>query len=144
MMDDTPVKASWFYMDESEKIKLNWFLFEYACTLYSHIKRSNTVALNRWKSRRSNKQLAEFSAYLAKRMRQSVYDMLESRTDVIVGDEEYICDYCHGNTHEENDAIMDVAEDAWGELLEICSACATHCISERDEYCTMFDEMETT
>ena len=143
MFDDTPIKSTWFYIHESEKTKLNWFLYEYACTLYVHMKGSNNEVLQRWKSKRSNKHLAEFCAYFSKRMKQSIYDRLDGLTVATVGDEDYIFDLCHTNTAEENGAILDVVETSWDELLAICEICPARCISERDEYCTLFDRMDT-
>jgi len=142
MFDDTPIRTTWFYIHGSEKTKLNWFLYEYACTLYVHMRGSKCEVLQRWKSKRSNKQLAEFCAYFSKRMKQSIYDRLDGLTVATVGNEDYIFDLCHTNTAAENGAILDVVESSWDELLAVCEICPTRCISERDEYCTMFDRMD--
>jgi hypothetical protein len=143
MLDDTPIKSSWFYIHESERTKLNWFLYEYACTLYMHMKGGKNEVLQRWKSRRSNKQLAEFCAYFSKRMKQSIYDRLSGLTVATVGNEDYVFDLCHTNTAEENGAILDVVESSWDELLAVCEICPERCISERDEYSAFFDRMES-
>ena len=139
MIDDTPIKASWFYWDDSEKTKFNWFLYEYACTLYDHIRRSKNETLNRWRAKHSNKQVAEFCAYFSKRMRQSVLDSIARHAKETIGDEEYICDYCHTNTLDENGAILETAVSAWSELLEICVICPERCITERDNRSMFFD-----
>ena len=139
MIDDTPIKASWFYWDDSEKTKFNWFLYEYACTLYDHIRRSKNETLNRRRAKRSNKQVAEFCAYFSKRMRQSVLDSIARHAKETIGDEEYICDYCHTNTLDENGAILETAVSAWSELLEICVICPERCITERDNRSMFFD-----
>jgi len=143
MFDDTPIKSSWFYIHESEKTKLAWFLYEYACTLYMHMKSSRSEVLQHWKSKRSNKQLAEFCAYFSKRMKQSIYDILDGLPVVTVGNEDYVFDLCHTNTPAEIGAILEVAGSSWDELLAVCEICPTRCISERDEYCTMFDRMDS-
>jgi|DewCreStandDraft_4_1066084.scaffolds.fasta_scaffold19086_3 uncharacterized Fe-S radical SAM superfamily protein PflX len=140
MKIDPPIKASWFYMFESEKTKFNWFCYEYACTLYDHIRKSGR--LKKWRSERSDLQIAEFCAYFAKRMKQSVLDKLAERTDATTADEEYIADYCHENTHSQNMAIMDVAGEAWDELLSSCETCPNRCISERHARSKFFDRME--
>jgi uncharacterized Fe-S radical SAM superfamily protein PflX len=129
-------------MNESEKVKLNWFLYEYACTLMGHLSRSRRKALTKWKSHRSEEQIAEFCAYFSKRMRQSILDKLAGKTDETEADEEYICDYCHTNTHNENVAILEVAGKAWDELLDSCVVCPNRCISERNIRCDFFDRME--
>ena len=139
---ESPVQATWFYMDAGEKIKFNWFLYEYACDLYEGIKRSRKNALRKWKSQRSEIQIAEFCAYFSKRMRQSVTDKLAGLTEETEADEEFICDYCHTNTHSENVAILEVAGKVWEELLDVCVACPNRCVSERYRYSEFFDRMD--
>jgi uncharacterized Fe-S radical SAM superfamily protein PflX len=137
---EPPIKASWFYVFKSEKIKFNWFCYEYACTFYEYIMKSEK--LKKWRSRRSELQIAEFCAYFAKRMKQAVLDKLAGLTDATTSDEEYIADYCHENSHSQNALIMDVAGEAWEQLLSSCVTCPTRCISERYEKCELFDRME--
>jgi uncharacterized Fe-S radical SAM superfamily protein PflX len=76
-------------------------------------------------------------------MKQIIYDGLEGRSEVTIGNEDYIFDYCHTNTAAEIGALLEVAESAWDELLSICEICPARCISERDEYCALFDGMES-
>ncbi|HOJ12713.1 MAG TPA: hypothetical protein PK733_19280 [Clostridiales bacterium] len=140
MKIDPPIKAKWFYMFASEKIKFNWFCYEYACMLYDHIRKSER--LKKWKSERSDLQVAEFCAYFAKRMKQAVLDKLNGLTDATTADEEYIADYCHENTHKQNLIIMDIAGEAWDELLSSCEVCPNRCISERYARSEFFDRME--
>jgi hypothetical protein len=143
MTTESPVKASWFYKNETEKIKMNWFLYEYACKIYDNIKTSKNIVLTKWKSKRNNKQLAEFCAYLAKRTRRNIRSEFVSNIDEeIVTIDEFIQDYCHTNSEFEDDAIADICEDAWIELIESCSICPTSCINEMQAYCDMFDEIE--
>ena len=43
MSFDPPIKAEWFYTDEREKIKINWFCFEYALEFYTFIMDSKAL-----------------------------------------------------------------------------------------------------
>ena len=36
--------------------------------------------------------------------------------------------------------MTDVTSDAWDEMLSICEVCPNRCISEKDAYCTQFDD----
>ena len=36
--------------------------------------------------------------------------------------------------------MLDAISKPWDELLSVCETCPTRCISEKDAYCTMFDE----
>lgn len=103
---------------------------------------SRNKTLVRWRSLRSKEQIAEFCAYFAKRMRLSVKYQLAGATKETEFDDFYASDYCHTNTQRENDAIIEVAQEAWLELLDTCSVCPCRCISERYEPCGFFDRME--
>jgi hypothetical protein len=143
MKTEKLIPASWFYNDESQKIKMNWFLYEYALKIYDLIKASPDKRLTKWKSQRSNKQLAEFCAYLAKRTKRNIHSKPVSNPDEeIITIDEFIWDYCHSNTEFEDDAIADITETAWLELLESCRVCPTRCISEMNAKCELFDRME--
>ena len=135
------MKSFWFYHSDGEKTKLNWFLYEYACKLYEDIKYSHIKALSKWKSQRSDVQIAEFSAYFAKRMRQSVDNQLAGLSTGTEIDEEYIRDYCHTNTRRENEAMIEIASDSWVGLLDTCVTCPCRCVSERYRRSEFFDRM---
>jgi len=139
---DSPVKASWFYTLKNEKIKFNWFCFEFACKYYEHLIKTNNKKLKKWLSKRSGLQVAEYCAYFSKRMKLSVINRLAGITEETIADEEYISDYCHTNKHSENTALIEVAEEAWDELTEVCVTCPTRCVSERYAWCEFFDRME--
>ena len=74
----------------------NWALYELALKIYDHIQDSKLKPLQRWKSRHSKKQLAEFSAYYAKRMQVSILENLNGSGIVALYDI-YLTDYCHTN-----------------------------------------------
>ncbi|MGB2728945.1 MAG: hypothetical protein WBD09_10815 [Halobacteriota archaeon] len=38
------------------------------------------------------------------------------------------------------DKMLDAIEEAWDEQLSFCEVCPTRCVTEKDVYCTMFDE----
>jgi hypothetical protein len=143
MIVETLIKASWFYTCENEKNKMNWLLYEYACKLYEHIDECQNKTIAKWRAQRSNERIAEFCAYFAKRMRQNIHsrDADVSPDDAITADE-FIRDYWHANTRRETEALADVGEAAWLELLKSCSACPTGCLNAMSERCDIFDRME--
>lgn len=139
---DEQMPTRWFYIYEGEKTTFNWFLYEYACKLHESVAASKRKALKQWKSRRSDENVAEFCAYFSKRMRQSVYDVQDGKTEGAVFLDRYVSDYSHDATLPEIDAIMEVACKAWKELLISCSRCPTGCLADPDDYCEMFDRIE--
>ena len=144
MKVDTLIPATWFYMDEDEKLKINWFLYEYACKLFEYFERSRKKGLTKWRARLADAQLAEFCAYFAKRMRATVY-MMHLQVDeemVALSDEKYIRDYCHENTSAENAALLLICEAALIDLLEVCASCPVRCLDDMHSRCEIFDRME--
>jgi uncharacterized Fe-S radical SAM superfamily protein PflX len=137
---DPPIKAEWFYKDESEKTKINWFCFEYALEFYTFIMKSE--ALRKYRARNSSEEIAAFCAYFAKRMKKSVYDQLAKITPEVIIDEEYIADYYPKNTQCQNIVFIYVAGEAWDNLLSVCEVCPTRCISEREKRSEFFDRYE--
>lgn len=134
---DPPIKAEWFYTDESERTKINWFCFEYALEFYTFIMKSK--AMQKYRARNSNEEIAAFCSYFAKRMKKSVYDQLARITPEVIIDEEYIADYYPKNTQRQNIVFIGVAGEAWDSLLSVCEICPTRCISEREKRSEFFD-----
>lgn len=139
MKDVSPIDSSWFCTPDAEKLKYNWFIFEFACDLYFQIKHSKIEALCKWRSRRNNKQLAEFCAYFAKRIRRSTLEVFAEIIDEIEIKDEFVYDYCHTNTASETAAIVSVATDTWKELYEICLVCPSDCTNRYYDKCIFFD-----
>jgi hypothetical protein len=40
------------------------------------------------------------------------------------------------------DKMLDVLSKAWDENLSLCEVCPNRCISEKDEYCSLFNDKE--
>jgi hypothetical protein len=142
MKVESLIPASWFYIDDSEKTKENWFLYESACKFYEFIDSSQSEALLKWKAKRSDEQVAEFCAYFAKRMRPGILNSYYDNVDDDLLHNIYIRDYCHGNTRSENAAIMEICDAAMIELLESCVVCPVRCLDDIDARCALFDRME--
>ena len=134
------ILASWFYTYDFEKTKFNWFCYEYALNLYDFVK--GIKKLKKWRQGMTDMEIANFCAYFAKRMKKSVEDRLAGITEETEADEEYLSDYCHTNTRQQNAILLKVAGEAWEQLLSVCVTCPTRCLSERFLPCEFFDRME--
>jgi hypothetical protein len=139
---ETLIPASWFYVDEIGKTKLNWLIYEYALILFDHVKGSRKKALAKWKPHQSEERIAEFCAHYAKRMKLSIRARQDGSEAGVIMPEYFVSDYWHTNTRLENRAIMEIAHAAWSEKLQICTVCNGGCISEGDMWCEFFDRME--
>lgn len=63
------VNAVNFYKDDGDKVKLNWFLYEYANLLHMKIAASSKLA--RYRKLYSEDQIAAFCVYFSKRLRKA-------------------------------------------------------------------------
>ena len=142
MKSEKLIPTTWFYKDDNEKIKLNWFLYEYACDFFDLLCADKTKRIADWKSNLTDVQIAEFSAYYAKRMKPSIVDFLEQNSRTIKIYDEYLSDYCHTNTRRENAVISKIGSLAWDKMVHSCAVCPTKCLDEPGEYCELFDRME--
>jgi hypothetical protein len=138
--NDSLIKKEWFYHNDSEKTKLNWFLYEVALEYQVFIKRSQS--LEGYRKKHSEKNIARFCTYYAKRMKKSVLEQLAGLTDATILDEEYIADFYPKNTSRQNALLMQVAFDAWDSLLAVCENCPSRCLSEKDRLSDFFDFYE--
>jgi hypothetical protein len=142
MKSEELIHASWFYTKDYEKIKLNWFIYELALMHFDHIEACQENAFKKWKTQRTDKQIAEFCAYFAKRMKPSWIDYLDGKTEIDEVRLCYISDYCHWNTKGETDIILQINGIATADLLATCKVCPCGCLSEPYMPCEFFDRME--
>ena len=140
-MDDS-IKAESFYQDNGDKIKLNWFCYEYANNLYSAIKSSKK--LDRYITGRSPAQIADFCLYYAKRMRKSVYDRQTGKSGSIEISTRYVVEYDPKCSRKQAQALIEAAQSAWEETTFGCSVCPNRCLSEAFELTSMFDSLAKT
>ena len=140
MEDD--VKAGNFYQDNGDKIKMNWFCYEYANNLYSFIKSSKK--LDQYRTQNSPAQIADFSLYFAKRMRKSIYDMQTGKSDGIAINAQYIYEYNPKISIKQVQALIEAAWSAWDDTTLGCSVCSNQCLSEAFELTPMFDNLANT
>jgi hypothetical protein len=135
-----PIKAEYFYADESEKTKLNWFCYEYAFVLYNNIRKGAT--LKKYRKKHTQDKIVDFCVYFSKIMKKSIYEKLGGLVEYTTIYEEYVEDYYPLNTRRENSVLLGAAVKAWDELLSNCVVCPNRCISEMNEKCMLFDRLD--
>jgi hypothetical protein len=127
-----------FYTNEKDKIKLNWFLFEYAAELDSHIKRPLRKRLKRKNIDR--RKIAEFCIYYSKTMKGEILDKLSGRIENVSLSYHAIEDFFPHLNDKLVDDLLTSAFDAWDSITSMCVKCPTRCISEKDYKAPMFDD----
>ncbi len=143
-MELDKVRAENFYQDGGDKVKLNWFLYEYANLLYTKISASSKLA--RYKKLQSPEQITAFCVYFSKRLKKSIFDMQTGRSKGIAFDGKYVYEFYPKNSFEQTQALLDAAMGAWEEQLKGCAVCPSKCLMDEYAYeiTDMFDSLEKT
>jgi len=134
----SPIKPASFYSSEGEKIKLNWFCYELSMGIYDDMKEDLGKRLKKHKI--GDEALAEFSIYVSKKMKDIILQKLSGRIEKVYFSYEMIESYFPNLNDRMVNKMLDVISKTWDTLLSVCETCPTRCISEKDAYCTMFNE----
>ena len=136
------VAAKNFYKDRGDKIKQNWFLYEYSNILFSKIAESPQLA--QYRKKHTEEDIAEFCVYYSKRLRLSIFNANIGKNKGVTINGRYIYEFYPGNTYAQTQRLLEVASDAWQEHIQACSACTNGCIQDGFEITDMFDNLENT
>jgi hypothetical protein len=134
------IKPTSFYSSEHEKTKLNWFCYELAVGINDEIKENLGKRLTKYKI--DDKAIAKFSIYISKKMKDIILQKLSGRIEKVYFSYEMVETYFPNLSDRLVNKILDAISKAWDFLLSICETCPTRCISEKEVYCTMFDDKD--
>jgi len=139
ILGDHLIKPTSFYSDEHEKTKLNWFCYQLALSFYLAVTSKLGKKLEK-RYRIDEEEIADFSIYFAKRMKEIILQKLSGEIETVYFSYDLVEAYFPTLSDRMVDKMLDAIAEAWDELLSICESCPNRCVTERDEYCTMFDE----
>ena len=128
-----------FFSSETDKTKINWFLFEYAAEFDYKIKKTLRTKLKRKKI--GNKQIAEFCIHYAKHMKKEILDKLSGNVENVSLSYQPIEDFFPLLHDKLVDKLLTAAGEAWESITSMCVNCPTRCISEKDQKAPMFDDL---
>jgi len=137
-LGDDLIQPTSFYSAEHEKTKLNWFCYEIALSFEHTIKHKLEKRLRR--RRIYDEDIAEFSIYFAKEMKGIILQKLSGEIENVYFSHDMVEAYFPLLKDKLVNKILDALVEAWDEQLSVCEICPTRCVSEKDVYCTMFDE----
>jgi len=141
-MSRDKVTADNFYKDNGDKIKQNWFLYEFSNVLFSKIeKRENLTA---YRKKHSEENISAFCVYFSKRLRQSINNAEKKKVSGVTLNGSYIYEFYPNNTYAQTQKLLDAAGEAWEEHLLVCSCCPNQCLIDGFEPTNMFDNLEKT
>ena len=87
-----------------------------------------------------DKALAGFCVHYAKQMKGQVLDRVSGKTANVRIDYEEIEAMLPTVGDRLVDQLLTKAAEAWDSQVDACCTCATRCISEKEQRCTMFDD----
>lgn len=136
--DYSKIEPWHFFSNEKEKTKFNWFAFELAC----EIDRAIPYATKNYLSKRGytkqtfNKSCIDLAILLQgmvlKKLKNEIPDMQINYTEV-----EKAFPKLNNKTINK---LLDCTGKAWDNLLGICVSCPSACVTNKDDYCLMFDD----
>jgi hypothetical protein len=136
------VSAERFYMDDGDKIKLNWFIYEYSNVMFKKIEKSPKLASYRKKYNEEN--IVDFCVYFSKRLRQSIFNLYAGRTKELSINGKYVYEFYPDNSLSQMKRLLEAANDAWVEHIQACVNCPNQCTYECFEITNMFDNLKRT
>jgi len=135
--DYSTIEPIHFFSNQKEKTKFNWFAFELACEIERAVpsKLRKYILKKRYTKQTFNQSCIKLAILLQgiilKKLRNEIPDMQINYTEV---------EKAFPNlNHKTNDKLLNCTIEAWRNLLDICVSCPSACISNKDDYCSMFD-----
>jgi len=137
-MNHSPIQMEWFYDIEGEKTKFNWFLLEIALEYYSRI--MGTPELKSYKKQYSNKQIALYCTYYARRSKEDVLKYVKGRRKYMHTYQAYIDDYYPHHTDEQNEILSKVGNETWEHMINSCHTCPQSCLNDYQSESMFFEK----
>lgn len=136
--DQVEIMPEDFYSDAGEKIKFNWFCYELSLGLYDALTRK--VGKKFAKFNIGDRAITDFSIYFAKSMKSIILEKLSGKIKTVYFSHKTIESFFPKISDRMVNAVLDVIAEVWDDQLGTCEVCPTRCISEKEVYCTMFDD----
>lgn len=137
-IDYSTIEPAHFFSNQNDKTKFNWFAFELSCEIRHAVpSRLMKYILKRgYTTQTFNQSCIKLAILLQgiilKRLRNEIPDMQINYTEV-----EKSFPRLNDKTIDE---LLICTGKAWENLLDICVVCPNACISNKDDYCAMFDD----
>ncbi len=135
--DYSTIEPFHFFSNHNEKTKFNWFAFELACEIERAVplKLQKYILKKRYTKQKFNQSCIKLAILLQgiilKKLNNEISDMQINYTEV-----EKAFPKLNDKTI---DKLLTCTTKAWGNLLDICVSCPSACISNKDDFCKMFD-----
>lgn len=134
------ISPSHFFLNDKEKTKINWFLFEFALGFGHFLAKEKRLTELLYQKGIDDLRLKNFCIYYAKHIKKVILDKLEGRVANVRLGHEAIEEFFPDIGDRLVDKLLTIAAKAWDSQTEACVVCPMRCISERNERASMFDD----
>ncbi len=134
------VRPADFFQTNQDKIKLNWFLFEFALQLESLVWQDQGLRERLKGKGIGEKEIGAFCVSYAKHMKAEIIARVSGKTQNVRMGYEPIEAYFPTIGDALVDRLLTKAAEAWDSQTEVCIVCPTRCISEKEQRASMFDD----
>jgi hypothetical protein len=137
-MNLSPIQMEWFLNLEGYKTKLNWYLLEFALEYYDFICKS--PVLGYYREQYNEEQIAQYCAYYARRLKESMLNYLRGRRKNVIFYSEYAADFYPHHDDELTRTLNRLAREAFDYLNDGCEFCPQRCYIDYESTSPLFDE----
>jgi len=130
----------WFHDLEGEKTKLNWFLLEISLEYYDRIMESAELAP--YREQYSEKQIAQYCAYYARRLKESLLRYLRGQRKTVIFYHEYAGDFYPHHDRQVTAKLSRKARESFDHMWPGCRACPQQCLWEHEDRSPLFDDYQ--
>ncbi len=137
-IDYSKIEPFHFFSNQNEKTKFNWFAFELACEIERAVpsKLKKYILKRKYTKQTFNQSCIKLAILLQdlilKKLRNEIPKMQINYPEV---------EKAFPNLGDKTiDQLLTCTAGAWGNLLDVCVSCPSACISNKDDYCAMFDD----
>ena len=137
-IDYSTIEPYHFFSGRADKTKFNWFAFELACEMDRAVpfQLKRYLAKNGYTQQIFNRSCIKLAVLLQgvvlRKLSNEIPCMEISHAKV-----ESAFPRLNDKTINQ---LLDCAANAWENLLRVCSVCPYACVSNKDDYCPMFDD----
>ncbi len=127
------IEPNRFYQDDADKIKLNWFCYEFSNNFYQAIKDSKD--LSGYRKKHSEDNISEFCLYFSKRLRKSIFDAATAKKKGVEFNGLYVYEFYPGISKKLIELLLEAALSAWQDQITLCAVCPNRCLENGFDLC---------
>ena len=137
-IDYSQIEPHHFYSSQTDKTKFNWFAFELACEIDMAVspQLKKLLAKKGYPKQTFNMSCIRLAKLLQsvvlRKLRNEIPEMQINHSEVEVAFPKL--------DDKITDELLSCTANAWGNLLDVCVSCPSACVSNRNDYCKMFDD----